>query len=117
MPECIEFCMNVLEAHPTELAGATAFRCLTHISRKSAAYCMAVVKTGLVIAMSGGSKQPCCYVDFKSIGCIDRMRNQKTSQLFCALINKTLGVPPTSIYITFRDVAREDWGFNMGTFA
>jgi phenylpyruvate tautomerase PptA (4-oxalocrotonate tautomerase family) len=64
----------------------------------------------------GGSSEPACYVEVKSIGRMEPERTTKMSAALCRLLSEALGVPENRIYIGFEDVAADMWGFDGDTF-
>jgi phenylpyruvate tautomerase len=64
----------------------------------------------------GGTSEPACYVEVKSIGRMDPERTKKMSAAISALLSEALRVPPNRMYIGFEDVAPDLWGFDGDTF-
>ncbi len=64
----------------------------------------------------GGTTDPACYVEIKSIGRITPDSTRKMSDLVCKRLSSALGVPADRIYLGFEDVAPHLWGFDGGTF-
>ncbi|TVP64075.1 MAG: hypothetical protein EA342_17115 [Leptolyngbya sp. LCM1.Bin17] len=63
----------------------------------------------------GGTTEPVCYVEIKSIGTMGS-KTKTMSQDFCAKVESALGVPQNRTYIEFADAAGAMWGWNGGTF-
>lgn len=63
----------------------------------------------------GGTSEPVCYVEIKSIGKMGD-RTLAMSQDFCQQISDRLGVPKNRIYIEFSDAQGPMWGWNGSTF-
>ncbi|MGB3241052.1 MAG: phenylpyruvate tautomerase MIF-related protein [Geitlerinemataceae cyanobacterium] len=69
------------------------------------------------VAMTfGGTTEPVCYVEIKSIGQMSGKGTKAMSQDFCQQISDRLGVPQNRIYIEFADAERSMWGWNGSTF-
>lgn len=64
----------------------------------------------------GGTTDPVCYIEIKSIGSMSSAQTQAMSQDFCERINGALGVPPNRTYIEFADAKGYLWGWNSSTF-
>ena len=75
-------------------------------------YVMSMLQTDLPMTF-GGSSEPCCYVEIKSIGSI---RPPAMTELFCKLIESKIGISANRIYINFEDIEAGNWGFNGQTF-
>jgi len=78
-------------------------------------YVMACVRDGLAMTMSG-SPGPCALVTVKSIGGLTRAVNQTLAGQVSQVLHKELAIPPNRVYVTFQDVAAEDWAWNGKTF-
>ena len=63
----------------------------------------------------GGSDEPAAFVRLKSIG-LPTDRCPELSQKICRLIEQELGVPQDRIFIDFKDLARNMFGWNGKTF-
>ena len=85
---------------------------LSQLTGKSENYVMTILETNVAMSF-GGSDDPSCYVEIKSIGSI---KQDKMSESFCRLISNKLDIPPNRIYISFEDVDGQNWGFNGRTF-
>jgi phenylpyruvate tautomerase PptA (4-oxalocrotonate tautomerase family) len=69
------------------------------------------------IAMTfGGTTDPTCYIEVKSVGTMSSAQTQTMSQDFCQQVNQTLGIPPQRTYIEFADAKGYMWGWNESTF-
>ena len=63
----------------------------------------------------GGSDEPAAFVRLKSIGLpVDRC--PELSEKICHLIERKLGVPKERVFIDFKDLARNMFGWNGNTF-
>ncbi|MFZ1029604.1 MAG: phenylpyruvate tautomerase MIF-related protein [Limnoraphis robusta] len=63
----------------------------------------------------GGTTDPVCYMEIKSIG-LPASQTKTMSSDFCQKINKALGIPLNRIYIEFADAPGTMWGWNGTTF-
>lgn len=69
------------------------------------------------IAMTfGGTIEPTCYIEVKSIGSMSPAQTKAMSQDFCQTISENLGVSINRIYIEFADAKGAMWGWNGSTF-
>jgi len=64
----------------------------------------------------GGTVDPACYVEIKSVGTMSSEQTKKMSQDFCSQISDRLDVPANRIYIEFADAKGSMWGWNKSTF-
>ena len=64
----------------------------------------------------GGSTEPACYVELKSIGQMSPEVTSKLSAALCQSIEKHLEVPSARTYIEFSDAKGYLWGYNGSTF-
>ena len=64
----------------------------------------------------GGTTDPVCYVEIKSIGTMKPEQTKAMSADFCQQIESELGVEKNRIYLEFADAERHLWGWNGGTF-
>jgi phenylpyruvate tautomerase PptA (4-oxalocrotonate tautomerase family) len=65
----------------------------------------------------GGSTEPACYVEVKSIGTMSPEQTQAMSRALCARLSETLHVPGNRIYIEFANAEAHLWGHDGETFA
>jgi phenylpyruvate tautomerase len=63
----------------------------------------------------GGTTDPVCYVEIKSVGTMG-VKTKAMSQEFCTKVETALGVPKNRTYIEFADAPGAMWGWNGGTF-
>lgn len=82
---------------------------------KPESYVMTAFEPGVAMTF-GGTFEPACYLEIKSIGTMSPAQTQAMSQEFCKRINQTLGVPVNRIYIEFADAKGSMWGWNASTF-
>ena len=64
----------------------------------------------------GGTFDPVCYVEIKSVGNMSSSQTKAMSQDFCSQISEKLDVPSDRIYIEFADAQGYMWGWNQRTF-
>lgn len=64
----------------------------------------------------GGSSEPSCLVEIKSIGGLTPECTARLSEAVSLLLHDGLGVPLNRIYIVFADVPAHLWGFDGATF-
>ncbi|WP_017318894.1 phenylpyruvate tautomerase MIF-related protein [Mastigocladopsis repens] len=82
---------------------------------KPESYMMTAFEAGVPMTF-GGTTDPVCYIEIKSVGTMKPDQTQAMSQDFCQEINKALGVPQNRIYIEFADAKGAMWGWNGTTF-
>ena len=83
--------------------------------KKSEAYVMTAFE-GDVPMTFGGTNEPTCYVEIKSVGTMSSLQTQAMSSEFCQQIEDSLGIPKSRIYIEFADAKGAMWGWNGTTF-
>lgn len=64
----------------------------------------------------GGTTDPTCFIQVKSVGTMGGSKTETMSQDFCAKVQAALGVPPNRTYIEFNDAQGAMWGWNGTTF-
>ncbi|HEY9845904.1 MAG TPA: phenylpyruvate tautomerase MIF-related protein [Candidatus Caenarcaniphilales bacterium] len=64
----------------------------------------------------GGTSEPACYVEIKSVGTMSSTLTKTMSQDFCQQIGQVLNIPGNRIYIEFADAKGAMWGWNGSTF-
>ena len=82
---------------------------------KPESYVMTAFEPGYAMTF-GGTTDPTCYIQVKSVGTMGGDRTQTMSQDFCAKVQAALGVPPDRTYIEFADSPGTMWGWNGRTF-
>jgi phenylpyruvate tautomerase PptA (4-oxalocrotonate tautomerase family) len=85
-----------------------------HLS-KPESYVMTAFESDVPMTM-GGTFEPVCYVEVKSIGNMSNSQTKTISQDFCQLLHDKLGVPTNRIYIEFADAKGYMWGWDSRTF-
>lgn len=64
----------------------------------------------------GGTFDPVCYVEIKSVGTMSSSQTKAMSQDFCSQISEKLNIKSDRIYIEFADAKGYMWGWNQSTF-
>lgn len=82
---------------------------------KPESYVMTILEPGVVMTF-GGTTDPVCYVEIKSVGTMTANQTRSMSQEFCEQLSQTLAVPHNRIYIEFADAKGSMWGWNKSTF-
>mmetsp|Transcript_17844 Transcript_17844/g.27580 ORF Transcript_17844/g.27580 Transcript_17844/m.27580 type:complete len:120 (+) Transcript_17844:35-394(+) len=66
----------------------------------------------------GGSDEPCALCTVASLGAINLKNNETISSDICTMLSGApYGIKPDRTYIEFRDMPRENCGYNGKTFA
>ena len=76
----------------------------------------AYVMTADIPMTFGGTSDPTCYVEIKSVGSMTSNQTKAMSQDFCQQISQALNVDRDRIYIEFADAKGSMWGWNGTTF-
>ncbi|UBF23867.1 hypothetical protein K9N68_19150 [Kovacikia minuta CCNUW1] len=82
---------------------------------KPESYVMTALESGLSMTF-GGTFDPVCYIEVKSVGSMTPTQTKAMSQDFCQQVNQALGVPTNRTYIEFADAKGSMWGWNASTF-
>ncbi len=82
---------------------------------KPEAYVMTAFEAGVPMTF-GGTDDPACYVEVKSVGSFSASQTKAMSKDFCSQLSQALQVPPSRIYIEFADAKGAMWGWNSSTF-
>ncbi|KKI98935.1 phenylpyruvate tautomerase MIF-related protein [Prochlorothrix hollandica] len=85
-----------------------------HLS-KPESYVMTALEPAIAMTF-GGTTEPVCYVEIKSVGTMSSQQTKAMSQDFCQYISDSLGVPRNRIYIEFCDAPGYLWGWDGHTF-
>ena len=64
----------------------------------------------------GGSPEPACYVEVRSIGGLTKESVLRLTQAVCKLVEQGIGVPPSRTYLACDDVPGQLWGWDGRTF-
>ena len=81
---------------------------------KPESYVMIAIKPGTPLIFAG-SDEPAAFVRLKSIG-LPRGRCTEFSEKICRYVELELEVPPNRIFIDFKDLERDLFGWNRKTF-
>jgi phenylpyruvate tautomerase len=60
----------------------------------------------------GGTADPACSVDVRSIGALGGDKPKRLTEAVCALVQEHLGVPRDRTYVVFTDVPASLWGYD-----
>jgi len=82
---------------------------------KSENYVMTAIEDNIPMTF-GGSSDPACYIEVKSIGTMTPEQTKAMSREFCDRVTAHLGVAGDRTYLEFADVTRPMWGWNGSTF-
>jgi phenylpyruvate tautomerase len=77
-------------------------------------YVMVCIGAG-AISMAG-KPGDAAFVDIRSIGGLIADTNQELSQKVCKLLQESIGVPPSRVFLNFTNVLGGNWGWNGSTF-
>ena len=99
-----------VESLLTELSAKLA----KHIG-KPESYVMTAFESDIPMTF-GGTFDPVCYVEIKSVGNMSSEQTKSMTQVFCSQISDKLNVPSDRIYIEFADAKGYMWGWNNKTF-
>ncbi|HTV61165.1 MAG TPA: phenylpyruvate tautomerase MIF-related protein [Verrucomicrobiae bacterium] len=77
-------------------------------------YVMVTVNPAAIL-MSGKAGDA-AFVDVRGIGGLSANVNRQLSEKVCRLLNQSLGVPPSRIYLNFTEVEAGNWGWDGKTF-
>ncbi|RLN70665.1 hypothetical protein BBJ28_00021941, partial [Nothophytophthora sp. Chile5] len=65
-----------------------------------------------VIARLAMLLKPCAFVQIRSIGRIDSVKNPKTAEAVTATVAQVLNVPADRVFLNLDDIASNNWGFD-----
>jgi phenylpyruvate tautomerase len=85
-----------------------------HLS-KPESYVMTAFEPNVAMTF-GGTTEPVCYIEIKSVGTMSPTQTKTMSQDFCQKIQQAIGVPANRTYIEFADAKGAMWGWNGSTF-
>ncbi|MDJ0508653.1 MAG: phenylpyruvate tautomerase MIF-related protein [Crocosphaera sp.] len=101
---------TVIESLLTTLSAKLA----QHLS-KPESYVMTAFESDINMTF-GGTFDPVCYLEIKSIGNMNASQTKAMSNDFCQIIEEKLDVPKNRIYIEFADAKGMMWGWDGRTF-
>lgn len=81
---------------------------------KPESYVMVAIKPGTPLVFAG-SDEPAAFVRLKSIG-LPKERCSEFSEKICGFVGQELEVPPNRVFIDFKDLERNMFGWNSQTF-
>jgi len=81
---------------------------------KPESYVMIAIEPGTPLIFAG-SNEPAAFVRLKSIG-LHKERCSEFSEKICGFVEQELVVPPNRVFIDFKDLEREMFGWNAKTF-
>ena len=81
---------------------------------KPEVYVMISVNHAMMIM--SGSNATSAFVDLRSIGGLTPEVNQELSKNICTFLKDVLKVSAERVFITFTDIAPQNWGWNGKTF-
>jgi phenylpyruvate tautomerase PptA (4-oxalocrotonate tautomerase family) len=87
----------------------------TEILGKPERYFMTCLVAGMPMTF-GGTTEPACAVEVKSIGALAGDRAKRLSEAVCSLVHQGTGVAKDRIFLVCTDVPAALWGFNGSTF-
>lgn len=87
---------------------------VARVMGKPEGYMMATLDCGAICM--GGKTQPAAFADVRGIGGFNPKVNAQLSKEVGDILRKELSIDPKCIYMTFTDVAAQNWGWNGGTF-
>ncbi|MBE9013766.1 hypothetical protein IQ250_26620 [Pseudanabaenaceae cyanobacterium LEGE 13415] len=105
---------NSDSAQVTELLKQLSATLAKH-TRKPESYVMTAFQSNVPMTF-GGTTEPVCYLEIKSVGSMTPDQTKSMSQDFCQQIEQALKVPLDRIYIEFADAKGYMWGWNGATF-
>ena len=105
--------VSIPQNQRAELLGSLS-KLIGHAIGKPEQYVMVTIEEGPILM--SGNEGPAAFADVRSIGGLDGTVNREISQNLCVLLNKTLGISATRVYLNFTDVAPGNWGWDNSTF-
>ena len=81
---------------------------------KPESYVMIAIKPGTTLNFAG-SDEPAAFVRLKSIG-LPKELSSNFSEKICGFVQQELKVPPNRVFIDFKDLERDMFGWNAKTF-
>ncbi|MDX2214711.1 MAG: phenylpyruvate tautomerase MIF-related protein [Oculatellaceae cyanobacterium bins.114] len=93
-------------------------RLSTHLAKhtgKPESYVMTAFEPDVAMTF-GGTLDPVCYIEIKSVGTMSAAQTKAMSQDFSQIVAEGLGIPANRLYIEFADAKGMMWGWNGSTF-
>jgi phenylpyruvate tautomerase len=108
---------SIQSPEPTKVEGLlkTLSGKLSQHLGKSESYVMTAFEPEVPMTF-GGTTEPVCYLEIKSVGSMTSTQTKDMSSDFCQEISSVLGVPMNRVYIEFADAKGSMWGWNGSTF-
>ncbi len=91
----------------------SASKTIAEILGKNEKFVMVILQSDVHMIFSGSSK-PAMFIELKSIG-LPKDKTGQISSRIMDFIQSATGVQPDRIFIEFKDVRRELWGWNSDT--
>jgi phenylpyruvate tautomerase len=66
--------------------------------------------------LMAGQSGDAAFADIRGIGGLSGEVNRQLSQKVCRLLNESLGVPQSRIYLNFTEIEAGNWGWKGNTF-
>jgi phenylpyruvate tautomerase len=88
---------------------------LAQHTKKPESYVMTAFEPNVAMTF-GGTTEPVCYIEVKSVGSMSKAQTEAMSQDFSKKINESLKIPANRTYIEFADAQGYMWGWNGSTF-
>ena len=82
---------------------------------KPEAYVMTILDSEVAMTF-GGTLDPACYIEIKSIGILTSEQTKAMTLIFCECVEQTLDVPRSRTFIEFTNAIGPMWGWNGDTF-
>ncbi|MDX2232837.1 MAG: phenylpyruvate tautomerase MIF-related protein [Leptolyngbyaceae cyanobacterium bins.349] len=82
---------------------------------KPESYVMTAFEPGIAMTF-GGTTDPVCYIEVKSVGTFSPAQTRAMSQDFCQTVSAAIAVPTNRVYIEFAEAKGHLWGWNGSTF-
>jgi phenylpyruvate tautomerase len=107
---------SVASPNPATIASLlkTLSASLAKHTGKPESYVMTTLEPNVAMTF-GGTTDPTCYIEIKSVGSMSAAQTKAMSQEFCQQVNHGLGVAIDRIYIEFTDAKGAMWGWNGTT--
>ena len=110
---CIETNQSIDQAPNQKLLNKTS-SFVAELMGKPESYVMVSIKPETPLNFAG-SNEPAAFVRLKSIG-LPKDRCNELSEKICGFVEQELDAPPNRVFIDFKDLKREMFGWNRKTF-
>lgn len=105
---------QTLEEEKTQEIMKNASSFIAGLLGKPESYVMVAVKPGIPMTFAG-TTEPTAFLRLKSIG-LAKDRCTEFSEKICAFVDQELGIPKDRVFIDFKDLERNLFGWNGSTF-